>query len=182
MSQLDFMLKHSVLARLDATIEQFDDVFGQIDSKDNKADSQMRRNQFMLMQTRREILNVREAAVATLTRLNTFGATLEIMAQPEVGVDQVVEDIMKWFILLTECDRAFMSLHDEKHDGTCRSVFINGWKPIYALKNVPLAKRLSIKCGRPEIFFRAVIWTWLRHNIKKVVAGGFHCGWCLGFR
>lgn len=126
MSQLDFMLKHSVLARLDATIEHFDDVVGKLNATENKADSQMRRNQFLLLQTRQEILNVREAAVATLTRLNTFGATLEIMAQPEIGVDRVVEDVMKWYILLTECDRAFLMLRDEKNNGYLTSI-VHEW-------------------------------------------------------
>lgn len=117
MTQLDFMLKHSILARLDATIEHFEETIQNFDSANSKTDSHMRRNKFTLLQTRQEILNVREAAVATLTRLNTFGATLEIMAKPEQGVDPTIADVMKWFLLLTECDRAFISLRDQKHDG-----------------------------------------------------------------
>ena len=113
MTQLDFMLKHSILARLDAAIEQFEDAMKDINIANNKTDSQMRKSQFVLMQTRREILNVREEAVATLTRLNTFGATLEIMARPEVGVEAIIKDVLTWFLLLTECDRSFVALYDE---------------------------------------------------------------------
>lgn len=112
MSQSNPTFQHTILARLDAAIEQFEVTLKAAEDT-KQPDTQSRRNQYVLLQTRQEILNVREAAVDTLTRLNTFGATLDIMAEPEVGVKKVVNDVLNWFVLLTVCDRALISLYSE---------------------------------------------------------------------
>lgn len=118
MTQPDF--KHSILERLDATIEQFEDALGEL--ADDMQDTKMRKGKFIMLQLRKELSNIREEAVATLTRLNTFGATLETMAHPESGVHQVLGDVFKWFLLLTECERAFLSLYDENEDSFIMTV------------------------------------------------------------
>lgn len=114
MTQPEF--KHSILERLDASIQQFEEAINDLPETKTTGDSTMRKNKFILMQTRREIISVREEAVATLTRLNTFGATLDIMGHPDAGVDAAVENVLQWFLLLTLCDRAFISLYDEAQD------------------------------------------------------------------
>ena len=95
MTQPDFDFKHTILARLDATIEQYEDTMKTMTN--TLPNANMRKSKGILMQLRREILNVREEAVTTLKQLNTFGATLETMAHPEAGVTVVVADVLKWF-------------------------------------------------------------------------------------
>lgn len=113
MTKPDF--RHSILARLDATIKQFEDNLQEF--KDKPTDSsEMRRSNFILLQIRREILNVREAAQDTLTQLNTFGATLEVMSKPEDGVDAVIGEVMRWFMLLSQCERGILALYDKDAD------------------------------------------------------------------
>jgi len=110
MQQSDSMFTHTILDRLDATIERYEDTMIQLTN--TLPDVTTRKSKPILTLLQREISNVREEAVSTLTRLNTFGATLETMAHPEAGVDVVLDDILKWFLLLTECERMFISLYD----------------------------------------------------------------------
>lgn len=124
MTQPDFAFTHTILARLDATIEQYEDTMK--DVTNTLPNASARKSKAIQMLLRREILNVREEAVATLTRLNTFGATLETMAHPEAGVDVVLADVLKWFLLLTECERAFISLYDADEEEFVLSVD-QGW-------------------------------------------------------
>ncbi len=121
MTQPDF--KHSIFARLDATIEQFEDTIKELTG--TLSDSRTRKSKFILMQLRREILNIRDEATASLTRLNTFGATLEIMATPEAGVDAVLTEVMRWFLLLTQCERGFVSLYDKGEEAFLLSISEN---------------------------------------------------------
>lgn len=124
MTQPDFDFKHTILARLDATIEQYEDTIKTLTN--TLPNASMRKSKGILMQLRREILNVREEAVTTLSRLNTFGATLETMAHPDAGVDVVLADVLKWFLLLTECERAFISLYDADEQEFILSIN-HGW-------------------------------------------------------
>lgn len=102
--------QHSILARLDASIEQLETSLG--DFKDTAKDtSEMRRANFILLQVRREIYNVRDAARSTLTQLNTFGATLDVMSKPESGVDAIIADVMGWFMLLSQCERGLIAFY-----------------------------------------------------------------------
>lgn len=110
MQQPNSVFTHTILARLDATIQQYEDTMKQL--TDALPDATTRKSKRVLTLLQREISNVREEAVSTLTRLNTFGATLETMAHPEAGVDIVLDDVLKWFLLLTECQRMFISLYD----------------------------------------------------------------------
>ena len=114
MTQTNSTFKHAVLARLDATIERLESTTNAL--TDALSDADMRKSKSLLLQTHEEILNIRAEAVATLTRLNTFGATLEIMGHPEAGVDMALSDVLKWFLLLTECERAFISLYDAEEE------------------------------------------------------------------
>ena len=124
MNQPDFAFKHTILERLDAAIEQYEDTMKTLTN--TLPDASMRKSKSILMQMRREILNVREEAVATLTRLNMFGATLETMARPEAGLDAVLADVLRWFLLLTECERTFISLYDADEKEFVLSVD-HGW-------------------------------------------------------
>jgi|GEM_PF-1895083 len=115
MTQPDY--KHSIFARLDATIDQFEDTMKEVrNNESSTSDSTMRKANFILLQLRKEIYDVREEAQSTLTRLNTFGATLEIMANPEVEVDTLMVDITRWFMLLTQCERGLLSLYNKDKD------------------------------------------------------------------
>ncbi len=113
MTQSEF--QHSILARLDASIAQLETSLGEF-KESSKETSEVRRANFILLQIRREIYTVREAAQETLTQLNTFGATLEIMSKPEAGIDDVMQDVMRWFMLLSQCERGLIVFHDNDTD------------------------------------------------------------------
>lgn len=122
MTQPDF--KHSIFAQLDATIERFEETLKDLTGELTDSTT-TRRSKHILTQLRREVLDVRDAASSTLTRLNTFGATLDIMAAPEDGVDAVMTEVMRWFFLLTQCERGFISLYDKDEEAFVLSVSEN---------------------------------------------------------
>jgi GAF domain-containing protein len=124
MSQPDLSFSHTILERLDATIEQYENTMKEL--TDTLPNATTRKSKSILVQLRREVLSVREEAISTLTRLNTFGATLQTMAHPEAGVQVVLDDVLKWFLLLTECERTFISLYDPHEKEFVMSVDI-GW-------------------------------------------------------
>ena len=120
MNQPNSAFTHAVLDRLDAVIEQYEDTMKLL--SDTLPDASTRKSKGVLIRLRHEIVSVRQEAVATLTRLNTFGATLETMAHPEAGVDSALADVLKWFLLLTECERMFISLYDADEQAFIMSV------------------------------------------------------------
>ncbi len=177
MQQPNSIFTHTILARLDATIEQYEDIMKQL--TDALPDATTRKSKGILTLLKREISNVREEAVSTLTRLNTFGATLETMAHPEAGVDVVLDDVLKWFLLLTECERMFISLYDADGEEFVMSVN-DGWadaelrpiehtisdkvlqevkqsKDIFMSSNVDLASDSYQKSGSWRMPLRSVI-------------------------
>lgn len=177
MTHTNSVFTHAILDRLDATIEQYEGAMKLLTN--TLPDANSRKSKNILLQLRQEIMNVRAEAVVTLTRLNTFGATLETMAHPDAGVDVVLADVLKWFLLLTECERMFISLYDADEQVFVMSVN-EGWmdnelrpmehtisetvlqevrksKDIFSSSNVDMASDSYQKSGSWRIPLRIVI-------------------------
>lgn len=105
---------HSILERLDASIQQLKTTTEALESIDPNPN--IRKARGILTQTSKDIQTIRDEAQNTLTRLNTFGATLETLANPDSGIEVAVGDVFRWFLLLTECERAYISLYDKETD------------------------------------------------------------------
>jgi len=188
MNQPNSPFTHTILNRLDATIARFEGMMKLL--TDTLPDASTRKSKGILIQLRSEILGVREEAVATLTRLNTFGATLETMAHPEAGVDAALADVLKWFLLLTECERMFISLYDADEKAFVMSIN-EGWmdmelrpmehtisetvlkevqksKDIFSSSNVDMASDSYQKSGSWRIPLRIVIGIPLICNDKLI--------------
>jgi len=105
---------HSLFEKLDAAIEQLNSTSQELNAVE--PDASIRKAQSIITQMTQDIESIRHEATTTLKRLSMFGATLETLARPEQGIDAVTADVFRWCLLLTEAERAFLSLYNAEED------------------------------------------------------------------
>lgn len=105
---------HSLLEKLDVAVEQLNTTSDDLNAI--KSDTSARKLLSIISQVSQDVEAIRHEANNALKRLSTFSATLEILSHPELGIDAVTADVFRWCLLLTEPDRAFLSLYNVEED------------------------------------------------------------------